>query len=229
MKKVLLLASVFLILLLTSNFALSYTIDDPVGDKIGDWKFEIYGIDVLDTPTDITFSLFTNYPQSGYTVGTWHTFPGDLAIDANLDGLYEYGFALTTHNGILAGDLYNVSNWYTSNYYALSGYSYNKNQIVTIKNGTIAGSGTFLWNQIDTLGPPNSPDYRIDITFNPSLLHGLGTQMGIHWAAATCANDYVNGTAPVTPVPEPATMLLLGSGLFGVGAVLRKRLSKPRN
>jgi hypothetical protein len=67
------------------------------------------------------------------------------------------------------------------------------------------------------------PDWRIDVTLSPNLFSGLGDQIGVHWASATCANDYINGTVPV---PEPATMLLLGSGLIGLAGYGRKKFSK---
>lgn len=41
-----------------------------------------------------------------------------------------------------------------------------------------------------------------------------------------CGNDNLMGAGQTAPVPEPATMLLLGSGLFGLAGVQRKRNRK---
>jgi hypothetical protein len=220
MKKMIFFMNFFLILLLSSQISFAYTIDDPVPDRIGNWAFEIYGIDVLKTSTNLTISLYTNYPQLGYTVGSWATFAGDLAIDANNDGTYEYGFALTSHDGLSEGNLYKDALWYTSNHYApSSGYIYNQDQIVTIQNGTLVGSAiSWGWD-----GSSGGPDWRIDVNLDPNLLSGLGEEIGLYWASATCANDYVKGTAPV---PEPATMFLLGSGLIGLAGLARKKFKK---
>jgi hypothetical protein len=72
MKKILFI-SILLFPFLISGTVMAYSINDPIGDQIGT-GFEGYGIDIKNfTPGhnsgNIIFDLYTDYPQSGVTVG----------------------------------------------------------------------------------------------------------------------------------------------------------------
>lgn len=57
-------------------------------------------------------------------------------------------------------------------------------------------------------------------TLGLSLADGL--TVDAHWTMS-CGNDTVNGNFDVAPVPEPATMLLFGTGLAGLVGTLRRK------
>lgn len=203
--------------LLICGQAEAYTINDAIGDRIGDSTFEVYGINVSTSGSILRFDIFTNYPSTNYPVGLWNTLPGDLALSVDGNKSYEFGIALTAHDNLTAGSLYNITSWKYSNDYAVSGYTYNHDQIVRIGAGSLVSSGYVQWT-----GAGTNPSYDIVVEIPLAALGDIVGGINIHYATATCANDYVEGTAPV---PEPATMLLLGSGLVGLVG-FRKKFKK---
>ena len=203
-----------------ASLASAYTINDAVGDRIGGWKFEIYGIDISNDGTNSFFDIYTNYPiHQTFTVGTWKTFAGDLALSTTDDYDWSYGVAFTDHDGFTKGTIYNNATWNISNDYEPAGgnYIYNENHFVTLKNGSVFGPGSVTWTQIDTLGAPNGPDYKVTVTI-PKLDGYTPDFQHTHWASATCANDFVGA-------PEPVASILF---LTGGSVLLARRLRRVK-
>ena len=198
----------FAVTLLCANQVFAYTINDAVGDQIGEPTFDIYGINITNNGSNLTFDIYDNFPQKGVTVGAWYAFPGDLALDTTGKFKFDYGVALTDHDGLTAGTIYSNAKWHISNDYDPSpgSYIYNKDQIVTLKSGDFFGKGTVEW-----IPQNGAPYYDIHITV-PEVNGYLPDFKHTYYASANCANDFVGA-------PEPVSTILFVTG----GTVLLMR------
>jgi hypothetical protein len=221
--------TVMLFLLVTSS-AWAYQFNDVT--QVQEWRYNgLYGsgswTDVIGDANVFNtfganlsgsiFTIFTNWnpTKDGYLgVNT-----ADLFIDNNSDGAFDYAIRLDTTSGI--GTVY-VNPTFQTSQDLLSGTGYiyggrhNNASPSPVPVWTTTSTSTYSTSVVWTV-PSNGLNNQVDVDLSTL---GLGSNWSFVWGTSTCSNDAFD-----KPVPEPASMLLLGSGLIGLWG-FRKKFKK---
>jgi len=134
---------------------------------------------------------------------------GDLFVDTNQDGGYEYAFD-TSAGGALVSGITGVENPDAGGGENWGGVS-DPFRVSTYTGPALTG---FDYSYTDFDGR-----YALEVVIDKSLM-GPIDRYHIHWTMG-CGNDAADLYGD--PVPEPATLLLVGGGLLGVVAGRRRR------
>jgi len=189
----------------------------------------IYWAMVSSVPFDPAFSRTSPRPE-------------DLAMDKDGDGIYEFGFKIglvgaRTDNGApVQNGVYNVTRWRSQ-----SGAPYQ------IKNGSQIGTYEIFNRYLGSIEawnghgkePKDAGDgwgwtartYVLEARVSKLLFGGcaVGDVIRMFFAKYECITDYIwvdltiNGGGNNGVIPEPTSLFLIGTGLFGVFGLRRKK------
>ncbi len=178
-----------------------------VGPGYGGQKYDVEAVFATFDAEYLYIAIVTGFPQEG--TSSWKA--GDIAIDLGNDGSYDYAFAVVGHDSVSAGELYKVSTWENVSYSAHS-----VSNPWRMEDGYYKGEGSLAY--VDD--PDHSfPRYFIEVGIPLSLFEETVHKVKIHWTME-CGNDYGE---VVAHTPEPASILLLGAGLFALGVAVRRK------
>ncbi len=194
---------------------------DSISPGIEECDIEAMYVDEDENGPYIYIAIITSMPPEGfdYSCGgsTVHLITGDLALDLDNDGIYEYGVKLTEDSRTVSGkigDVFRDPTWVKiTTECAQSQLSFSN-----IKNGTRTGDATVVYQGYADWPQDNgAANYVIEMRIPKSAL-GISAQGDVDLCATvSCTNDVIMiRDFHYTPIPEFATVALPLAATIGL-------------